>query len=296
MKLKDVRLTIIGLGLMGGSLARALGGKVASIHGVDLDPDSLEFARDHRIVDHASQEAAEGLRQCDLAILAVPVGEILQIIDQIGNDLPAPRYLMDLGSTKGAITEGMSLLPASVEAIGGHPLCGKETAGVRASEPTLFLHKNFVLTPLDRTSPPFLDLCKELVTAVGANPLILEPEEHDRAVALTSHLPYLISASLTQAVMEAEGSTADLRALIASGFIDTTRIAASEVQMISDVLLTNRANVLAGLERFSGAIDGLQNLLDVGDPAPLRQALSPILQWRQSLATDPSAPGERHGT
>ena len=295
MILEKTRVAIIGLGLMGGSLARALHGKVASIHAVDIDQSSLKFAADNHFVDRTSQEVVEALRHCDLAILAVPVSEILQTIDRIGHDLPAPDYVMDLGSTKVEISEHMKLLPTAVQAIGGHPLCGKESAGVRASDPELFKDKIFVLTPLQRTSDQCLALAKDLVTAVGANPLILEPKEHDRAVALTSHLPYLVSASLSQTVLEAEDSMESLRDLIASGFMDTTRIAASELRMISDVLWTNRANVLDGLEQFSKAIDQLKNLLEQGEPEPLRQALSPILQWRQSLSSGRNTRGGNHG-
>ncbi|MDF1499660.1 MAG: prephenate dehydrogenase [Anaerolineales bacterium] len=283
MKLIETRVAIIGLGLMGGSLARALQGNVASLIGVDINPISLDYARGLDIFDHLSPDSAEGLRRCDLAILALPVRGILDLIARINRDLPAPPYLMDLGSTKKAITRSMQALPGEVNPIGGHPLCGKETAGIQASEADIFQGSTFVLTPLARTSPACLSLAEELAASIGARPLVMDAEEHDRMLAITSHLPYLVSVTLTKTAIEAEGPDRLLRELIASGFIDTTRIAASDVRMISDVLLTNRVHLLQALRHFSGNAETLANLIENGSPDALCEGLMPIQRWRQGI-------------
>jgi prephenate dehydrogenase len=283
MKLADTQVAIIGIGLMGGSLARALQGKVASLTGVDSDQNALDHARGLGIFDRLSPEPTEGLEPCDLAILAAPVRAILDLIDRINQDLPTPRYLMDLGSTKETIAARMQSLPDQVDPVGGHPLCGMETAGIQASDPEIFQGSVFVLTPLARTSDGCLRLAEELVTAVGAMPMIMSAEEHDRLAAITSHLPYLLTAALTGTAMNVELTDQRLVDMIASGFIDTTRIAASDVEMISDVLLSNSSNIVQVLHHFSENAQTLAGLVEKGNIDALHEHLMPIQRWRREL-------------
>ncbi len=187
MKLSAARLTVVGLGLMGGSLARALRGRCAHLVGVDQHAATLELAQRARAVDRATPRLAEAIEDSDLLILAVPVRAILAILARLGRDLPCPRFVLDLGSTKAQIVAAMELLPSPAEPLGGHPLCGKETSGFAASDGALFRGQRFVLTPLARTTPAALALAQELVDALQARPLIMDAQQHDRLVAVTSH-------------------------------------------------------------------------------------------------------------
>lgn len=285
MKLADTRVTVIGIGLMGGSLARALQGKVTSLTGVDNDQKTIEYARTLGVFDHLSSDPAEGLDSCDLAILAVPVRGIIDHIERITQDLPTPKYLMDLGSTKSAITKAMVALPDHVDPIGGHPLCGTETAGVQASDASIFQSSIFVLTPLARTSEDCSSLVEELVTSIGAQPMIMEAGEHDRLAAFTSHLPYLLTAALTQTAMNVDHTDQQLREMVASGFFDTTRIAASDVNMIADVLLSNPSNIVQALRQFSKHAQDLVGLIETENVDGLHERLNPIQRWRRELTT-----------
>ncbi len=282
MKLRGTRVTLVGLGLMGGSLAHGLKGRCAGLIGVDRDPAVVERARSLRIVDRATTDLASALADCDLALLAVPVRSILSLLHRLGRDLPLPPCVLDVGSTKVAVVQAMQALPEGADPIGGHPLCGKETSGLEAASPGLFQGSTFVLTPLERTSPAARSLAEEMVRALGAQPLIMEAARHDRLVAFTSHLPYLLAAGLIETAREAAGQEPELWSLTASGFRDTSRLAASDVSMMLDILLTNRDNVGAALGRARAALERLEDLLTAGDEEGLRLALRRLREARAS--------------
>ena len=147
-------------------------------------------------------------------------------------------------------------------------MCGKETGGLESADPNLFQGATFVLTPTDRTTSDAMRLVRELVTATSATPLVLNAERHDRAVATISHLPYLLAASLVHTETEANTHDAAVGKLASSGFRDTSRLAASSVDMMLDILLTNREPVLATLDRFEAKIAEVRTLLS--DPEGLR--------------------------
>lgn len=279
MNLDECRVTIVGLGLMGGSLAAALRGCVRSIVGTDSSPDPIERAPGLGVVDEATHDLAQALDGCDLAVLAVPVRASLQIIAKLGVDLPPPARLMDLASTKVDVVRAMQGLPSSIDPIGGHPLCGKETAGLESADRKLFEGARFALVPLERTSPELLSLVEDLVRAIGAQPLRIGAAEHDRAAALTSQLPYLLAAALVCRVGRAEGDLPALRDLLASGFHDTSRLAASDVTMMLDILITNRENAITELQALLQVMEEQLDDLVYEREARLRRRL----EWVQTM-------------
>ena len=297
------RVAVVGLGLMGGSLALALRGANAcrEIVGVDTDPAALDLARAQAVIDHASD--FDSALDCDLLILATPVGAILS---QLNHLMRAPRHtqyrerpsgrerplgreaslwdatrILDLGSTKSQIVAAMENLPARFDPLGGHPMCGKEVSGLAHAEPDLFQGKTFVLTPLMRTSPAALALADELIAAIGARPLVLSPERHDSLAAMTSHLPYLAAVALVQAALSLNDE--QLWSLAASGFRDTSRLAASDLTMMIDILLTNRPAILDSLSRYRAGLDALIAAVDSADPDALRAVLAPAQAQRAEL-------------
>lgn len=183
---------------------------------------------------------------------------------------------MDVGSTKAQIVAQMAELPGYVQPLGGHPMCGKESSGITSAEPTLYRGATFVLTPLPRTSEAALALGRALVEAAGARPLTLDPERHDRLAAAISHLPYLLACGLV-GTTERIGSTDPMVwELAASGFRDTSRLAASDVTMMLDTVLTNREAVLEILDRYQGQLHDLARVIESGDEAALRARLTAI--------------------
>ncbi len=283
--LARARLAIVGLGLMGGSLALALRGHCREIVGVDSNPETLALAVRHAVIDREAE--FEAALDCNLLVLAAPVRAILSQLRHLTRH-SAIRHakrsfviLLDLGSTKSHIVAAMERLPPGFDPVGGHPMCGKEVHGIEHAEATLFQDKTFVLTPLARTSSAARALAHELVVAIGARPLILSAERHDALAAMSSHLPYVVTAALMRAAQTVNDDR--LWTLAASGFRDTTRLAASDLTMMVDILLTNRAAILDALTRYRAELDSLVELIDAADPDALRAALTPAQSQRAEL-------------
>jgi prephenate dehydrogenase len=282
-QLEACQVTIVGLGLMGGSLAGALHGRCRAVVGVTRRPGALEVARSRGFVDWGTTDLAEGVRAADVVVLATPVRVILSQLREIGRLLPADCLLMDLGSTKADIVAAMASLPAHVQPLGGHPMCGKEVSGVEAADPALYQGCTFILSPLPRTSAAALDLGQALARATGARPLVLAPERPDFLAATLSHLPYLLACAL---VATADATTSPDPAawqIVAGGFRDTSRVAGSDVQMMLDILLTNQAKVLRAVHGYQAQLQALVHLLEGGDEQDLRQALSRLRETRREM-------------
>ena len=281
--LADKRIAIVGLGLMGGSLAGALRGKCQAVIGVARRAETIEAATARGLIDQASSDLAAGLHAADVVILATPVRTILRLLDDIGSLLPAGCLLMDLGSTKAQIVAKMGNLPGHVQPLGAHPMCGREASGIAAADTALYQGRTFVLTPLPRTSEGALALGCELVEAVGARPLMLEPDDHDRLVATISHLPYLLACALIGTAETVASSDPRVWDLAASGFRDTSRLSASGVTMMLDILLTNREAVLKALNACEAQMHALANLVEARDEEGLRTMLASARNHRSRM-------------
>jgi prephenate dehydrogenase len=188
-----------------------------------------------------------------------------------------------MGSTKQEIVQAMAGLPERVQPVGSHPMCGKEMAGLAAAEATLYESAPWILTPLARTSPPALDMVRELALAVGARPRELAADRHDRLVAAISHLPYTLASSLVLAVHQMAEDDPVVWEVAASGFRDTSRVAASDVTMMLDILLTNQAAVGQMLATARQYLADLARSIAAGDEAALRPLLERAAQQRKRL-------------
>jgi prephenate dehydrogenase len=268
MRLKDATVAVVGLGLMGGSLAVSLRGSCGRVIGIARRVETTRLAVGIGAVDEVSCDIGV-VAEADIVALATPVRHIIAAIPEVGGLMRQGALLMDLGSTKVEVVEAMNALPEGIAAVGGHPMCGKETDGLESADADLFGGSVFVLTPTERTTRDAMLLAEELVLATGALPLKMDAREHDRAVATVSHLPYLLAASLVHVEMEAEAGGGKVERLAASGFRDTSRLAASSLDMMLDILLTNREPVLSALDSFEAKIAEVRDLLD--DPDGLRE-------------------------
>lgn len=268
---------------MGGSLALALqrAGWASRVNGVSRSRDTLAAAQAAGAIDCGTTGLAEGLADADVVVLATPVRTLLGQLQEVGRRARQGTIVLDLGSTKMAVCTAMSELPEGLQPVGGHPMCGKEVGGFAAAEAGLYEGKTFVLCPLSRTSPEALETARGLAHAVGSEVRVLDPEEHDRAVAAISHLPYLAAAGLIAAV--SAGNDPLAWALAASGFRDTTRIAASDTQMMLDILMTNREAILQWLDGYAEQMSTLRAELAASDETGLRERLAKARELRNRL-------------
>lgn len=278
-------VAIVGLGLMGGSLALALKQKYPAqkIIGITRTRATLDLALARGAIDSASDQLAAA-RAANLIVLAAPVRTILRQIADLAEIAPDGAILLDMGSTKSRIVRAMDALPERLGAVGGHPMCGKEIAGFEAAEPTLYQDKIFVLTPTARTDTNALETARNLARAIGSRVIELDAARHDEIVAAVSHLPYVVSSNLAGTVGDFAKNDATVWNIASSGLSDTSRLAASDVQMMLDTLLTNSENVADLMRAYSRRFGDLADALYNGDEAALRamleQAAAVRRNWR----------------
>jgi len=266
--LSESKIAIIGLGLMGGSLALGLRGKCAALYGIDPHLPTLELALSQHIVDYADSDPANLPPEVDLVILAAPVPSILAIINQLPVTISHPCIIMDLGSTKRLVVEAMANLPERFDPIGGHPICGKEKLSLANAERTLYYAAPFLLTPLERTSPRALSAANQIIEALGAKGKTLDAVDHDRILASTSHLPFLISSALARTTPD------DVAPFVGPGFKSTSRLAGTSSSMMLGVLQSNRENVLNALHGMQSQLAEIEAALSAGDFEKLENLLN----------------------
>lgn len=276
-RLQDSKIAIIGLGLMGGSLALALKGKCTALYGIDSNPATLKLALDKQIVDQADTDPAKLLPQADLVILATPVPVILDFIQKLPSLIQNSCIVSDLGSTKRDIVQTMSTLPERFDVLGGHPICGKEKLGLENADSDLYRNTPFIVTPLERTSSRAKSTLKQIISAIGAHLIEMTADEHDRALAFTSHLPFLISSAFVQSVPQ------ELSRLIGTGFRSTARLAGTPSQMMMGVLQSNRDNILLALRKFQKELASIETAMATKDDFSLDTILNSAQSHYQSM-------------
>ena len=278
------RCAIIGLGLMGGSLGLALKRRPGApeVCGYGRREATRRLALERRAVDRAADSPQAAVRGADLVVFCVPV---LSVPDLARRALPAlaPGCLLtDVGSTKAHLCAEMRALLAGSPAtfIGSHPIAGSEEAGLEAARADLYDGAAAVITPAG--SPP--DRAAELAAfweGVGCRVIRMEPDEHDRLLARTSHLPHLVAALLAAAVHR--GASAALGELCGTGFRDATRLAAGSADLWHDVVMTNREAIRAELAHFRGELDRLTALIEASDFEGVRRFLAQSRERRGEL-------------
>jgi prephenate dehydrogenase len=275
--LADLHIAILGLGLMGGSLALALRGCCRELTGIDPDPGTLTLVKEKDAVTHLNNYPDSHAAKADLIILAAPVKAILSLLHDLPAWHPGSPVVLDVGSTKREIVAAMGALPARFDPIGGHPMCGKEQSSFAAADAQLFQGQPFTFTPLERTSARARYLAAEIAQAVGGLPLWLDADTHDRWVAATSHLPYLVANALAAVTPIAAAP------LVGPGFRSTTRVASTSPRLMLDILATNCDNVLQGLAGFRRQLDELEAQLRAGNWPAFTTALNQGAANRQEL-------------
>lgn len=284
IELSKAHVTIVGLGLMGGSLAASLRQHCGKITGIDNNPDSLVYAEKMGWIDDSLTTLENGWAVGDVLILSTPVRTILRHLDVIADQADHDCRVIDLGSTKREIVERMESLPPHIQSIGGHPMCGREVAGIFNADAALFQDHPFILVPHSRTNKEIISLSTQIIQSIGAYPVFLEPKKHDRIVAIISHLPYLLACGLVSAAeITAKDENDIVWELSASGFKDTSRLAASDINMMVDILLTNRKAILNALNLFQNQLNKLEHLIAAEEEDLVRGILINIFERRNQL-------------
>jgi prephenate dehydrogenase len=274
------RVSILGVGLLGGSIGMALRSRLSSckVIGYGHRPSTLQKAIEFGAIDEAYDSAAQAVRDADLIILCTPVGLLGEMLRQIGPSLTAGAVVTDVGSTKrSVVAAGENLLPAGTHFVGSHPMAGSEKRGVEFARTDLFENATCILTPTERTDAAALAGVEEFWRLLGMQTTRLSPEEHDRLLADVSHLPHAVAAALV-AMQEDAGLP-----LAGKGFLDATRIAGGDGGLWRDILQDNADNMRASLGRLRGELDRLLSLLEQGNGEQLEAWLNAAAGRREAL-------------
>lgn len=298
------KLALIGIGLIGSSIARAvkLKGLAKSIAITTRKPATLEEARELGLGDVYTLDAAEAVADADLVIICTPIGAYGQVMQDIAGSLMPGAILSDVGSVKRHVMKVIEpLVPPGVHFIPGHPLAGTEHSGPKAGFAELFEGRWCVLTPAKTVDRIAVDRLISFWGALGSKVEVMDAEHHDLTLAITSHVPHLIAYNIVGTVDDLEAATQqEVIKFSASGFRDFTRIAASDPVMWRDIFLTNRDAVLEMLGRFLEDLSRLQRAVRVGDGAAMEELFTRTRAIRRSIITagqETAAPdfGRPHG-
>jgi cyclohexadieny/prephenate dehydrogenase len=301
------RMAVIGIGLIGSSIMRAVrrDGLAAEIVGCDGAEAVRAKALELGLCESAVEDPAEAVRDCDLVVLATPVGAYARIAEAMQPALARGAIVTDVGSVKqGVIRDVGPYIPDGVHFVPGHPIAGTERSGPEAGFAELFEERYCLLTPPPGTDEAAVERIAWLWRRMGSMVDVLEPNHHDMVLAITSHLPHLIAYTIVHTATGLEESTRqEAIKYSAGGFRDFTRIAASDPVMWRDVFLNNREAVLEMLQRFSEDLTALQRAIRWGEGEVLedlfrrtREVRRGVIEQRQAGSFDPREPhGEGAG-
>jgi prephenate dehydrogenase len=280
------RLAIVGVGLLGGSVAKAVRAHALAreIVGIGRDLTRLGPALRDGALDHVTTDLADGVAGADRILLAAPVLANETLLQRVWQAAPAGAVLTDVGSTKRGIAAAADRLAAGrseIHFVGSHPMAGSEKSGYAVARPDLFQGATVVVTPTESSDSAAAKGVGEFWAALGARVVVLDPAAHDRAVAAISHLPHVAAWALVDAVARFEP---DALSIAARGFKDTTRIAASDPDVWREILLDNRDALRGGLAAFRRALDDLEALVASGDGAGLTAFLARMKTVRERLS------------
>ena len=288
-KLVINQLTIIGVGLIGGSLARALkrAGAVGEIVGSGRDVDHLQRALASGVIDRAEPDMATAVQGADMVLVAAPVGAMEAIFRAIAPTLPTDAVLTDAGSTKASVVEAAKKvfgeLPPNF--VPGHPIAGTEKSGVEASFAELYDGRRVILTPTENSAPEAVNRVRDMWQQAGAEVVETSISHHDEILAATSHLPHLLAFSLVDTLATMDDKQ-EIFEFAAGGFRDFTRIASSDPQMWHDICAHNGPSLLKMLERFEADLDKLRQAIANGDSDYLLQVFTRAKSARDQFCDD----------
>ena len=280
------KITIIGVGLIGGSLGLALKENRPNFKIIGVDKkEVIEKAIARGAIDEGTVNPEEGVKEADIVIIATPVKTILDLLPKISPFLKKGCLVTDTGSTKGQIVgRANQVLSKDVFFVGGHPMAGSEKCGIEEANPHLFRNRTYILTPDKKSNLIAIDKIFSLIKMIGANRLVLDPFEHDRIVGAVSHLPQIIAVSLINSISELalRGNNTNYFRAIGEGFKDMTRIASSPYKIWEDICVTNQENILKMIQEFRSYLGIIEDKLK-NNPGSLKEEFQKAGKLRESI-------------
>ncbi len=279
-------VTIIGVGLIGGSLARVLKAKnlATRIIGAGRSRATLEEALKIGVIDSMGKGPAQSVEDADLVVLASPVGTFEKIVSEIGPYLKRGAILTDVGSVKGPVIKMIeNTVPSGSHYVPAHPIAGREKSGVAESTETLFQGRRCILTPTARTDQKALTAVRDMWIAAGAEVTVMDADLHDKVFAAVSHLPHVAAFAMMCAVAELNTGTEDYIQFSGAGFRDFTRIAASSPEMWKDICLMNRDNLVQMIDRYLFSLNRFKREISSQDEKRLERHLKESSDARKRL-------------
>ena len=279
-------LTIIGVGLIGGSVAKALRceNAVGHVTGFGRRESTLQRAQALGVIDSWSLDLDAAVERAEVVILASPVNSIASIFHELKPCLGEATIVTDAGSVKGSIVDAAvrGLGDKIVNFVPGHPIAGKEKSGVDAASETLFRGHRTILTPMANTGTEAISAVKDMWETMGAEVVFMEPSVHDELLALTSHLPHALAFILVD-LLSRQTNSKDCFNLSAGGFYDITRVASGDPVMWRDIFLSNKQAILQRLTEYSSTIDDLAELIDRSDSSALEEMFKHANRVRRQI-------------
>jgi len=284
-------LVVIGVGLIGGSVARALKhvGFVGRVTGVGRSRENLDRARELGIIDHWTHDIADAVHDADMVLVAVPMGGYDRVFSELAASLPEGALITDAGSTKQhAIEMAHTHLPDPSRFVPAHPIAGTEQSGAEASFAELFEDRSCILTPGPSTSMKAFDKVKALWSATGSHVIEMDAASHDNLLAAVSHLPHLAAFALVNAVRKQGDEQHDPFQFAAGGFRDFTRIASSSPEMWRDIAISNSPALIEEIDALQAELTEMKNALISGEGEELLESFSAAKKARDEWL-------EKHG-
>lgn len=290
--MKSICCGFIGLGLIGGSIAKALkeNNKNITIYAYDTNPDTLILAKEEGIADFTPEQIDNSFAECDILFLCAPVSCNDENLLRLKGFLSPDCILTDVGSVKTGIHKQISALGLEQLFIGGHPMAGSERYGYANAKAKLLENAYYILTPTPAVSAEKLDFYKELVSSMGAIPLVLSYTEHDYVTAAVSHLPHVIASSLVNLVRDSDSGEGIMKMIAAGGFKDITRIASSSSTMWQQICLTNTDNISVLLGRYIDMLEKVKAQIDAHKEQDIFDFFNDARIYRDSFIEASSGP------
>ena len=285
MDLQIEKVTIIGLGLMGGSFGLALRkrGLFTEITGYDQDGEACRQAVAIGAVHKISNNFEEAVIDSDLVVLATPVSHIISYLDILPKAATKPCLVTDLGSTKKEIVEKMSTLPAHIDAVGGHPMCGGFTPGIKNANADLFQGKVFIICPVKTKNDLSKEVLEKIAASIGSIPIVMDETSHDRRVGAVSHLPYFMSTLLMQVAIQQFEKDPEMKKVAAGSFKMVTSLSLGSEEMWTDIFLSNQSNLTELLQTSKESIDQWITFLERDDRESVKRDLKRVRNQRIQL-------------
>ncbi len=289
---KDFTCGFIGLGLIGGSIARALRQfhPQCRLIAYDINPNTLEAAVKDGVLNAALPEIGSEFSPCDYIFLCAPVAENDKNLKRIREIISPSCLLTDVGSVKTDIHTNIKKAGLEGQFIGGHPMAGSERTGYLNSKALLLENAYYILTPCEGIAQSAIDSFKELISSLGAIPLVLTCEQHDYVTAAVSHLPHVVAASLVNLIRDSDSKDGIMKMIAAGGFKDITRIASSSPVMWQQICLTNRENILSLLDSYILSLKQIREQIGEANKDTLYQFFDEARSYRDSFIDSSSGP------